>query len=106
MRRIGLLLCLLVLLLAACSPVRGMEVVSGEVLSPEEQQSLFEERLEGQPEPDVNAKGKVYWTPNGSKYHKDPACSYLKNAKQVQSGTVAEATNNGASSPCSRCGGG
>lgn len=106
MRKSFIVLLLLLFVFAACREQGGMEVVSGEALSPEEQQSLYEARTEQGSEPDVSVKGKVYWTKNGTKYHKDPKCSYLKNAKELQSGTAAEAANHGASGPCSRCGGG
>ncbi len=105
MRKACIVLLLVLFAFAACSEQSGIEVVSGEVLSPEEQQSLYEARTEQQSEPDVSVKGKVYWSKNGTKYHKDPKCSYLKNAKELQSGTAAEAANHGASGPCSRCGG-
>ena len=105
MRKACIVLLLLLFVFAACSEQSGIEVVSGEVLSPEEQQSLYEARTQQNAALDVSVKGKVYWTESGSKYHKDPNCSYLKNAKELQSGTAAEAVNHGASEPCSRCGG-
>ncbi len=105
MRRI----CLIALVLFAfvgCSAQGKAEASRGELLSPEEQASLYEERLEQEGEPDVGDKGTVYWTPSGTKYHKDPGCSSLKNAKEVYAGTAAQAANHGASQPCSRCSGG
>lgn len=106
MRRTCLILCVLLLVLTGCSQFGGHEPSQGKALSPEEQQSLYEERLEQDGEPNVSARGTVYWTASGTKYHRDPGCSYLKNAKEVLSGTVAQATNHGASLPCSRCSGG
>ncbi len=94
---------LLLLVLAGCNAQSGAEISSGEVLSPEEQASLYEEQSF---QDGVSVKGTVYWSQSGTKYHKDPNCSHLKNVKQLQSGTVAQATNHGASSPCSRCAGG
>lgn len=105
MRKAYIVLLLLLFVLAACREQGGIEVVSGEVLSPEEQQSLYEAHTKQDEAPDVSVKGKVYWTKSGTKYHKDPNCSYLNNAKELQSGTAAEAANHGASGPCSRCGG-
>ena len=103
MRRFCIMTALLLLALAGCSVQGGVEASSGEVLSPEEQQSLFEQRVEQEGEPSVSQKGTVYWTESGTKYHKDMHCSYIQNAKQLQSGTVAQAINHGASEPCSRC---
>ena len=105
MRKACIVVLLVLLTLAACTEQGAMEVFIGEVLSPEEQQSLYDARAEQESEPEINVKGKVYWTKNGTKYHKDPECSYLRNAKELQSGTAAEAANHGASGPCSRCGG-
>ena len=106
MRRCYLMIPVLMLVLVSCSTPNRTEVSSGEALSPEEQQSLYSARLEQEGELNVSAKGKVYWTPSGTKYHKDPNCSSLKNAKEVHSGTAAQAANYGASEPCSRCAGG
>ena len=106
MRKFCILTLLLLLSLMSCSEPKGVEASSGEPLSPEEQQSMYEQRVEQEGEPNASVRGTVYWTPNGSKYHKDPNCSYIKNAKQLQSGTIAQATNYGVSKPCSRCAGG
>ena len=103
MRRLCVIACALLLIFAGCSMQQGTENSSGEPLSFEEQQSLYQDRLDQQGEPDLNAKGTVYWTSGGSKYHKDAHCSYIANAKELQSGTVAQAVNYGASEPCSRC---
>jgi hypothetical protein len=105
MRR-ACLIALVLVFLAGCQAQGGVEASSGEPLTPEEQASLYEERLEQEGEPNAGIKGTVYWTPSGEKYHKDPNCSYLKNAKEVLSGTAAQAANHGASEPCSRCAGG
>ena len=106
MRRFCVAIVLLILVLTACGKQQGIEVVSGELLSLEEQQSLYEQRFEQVSEPDLDSTAKVYWSSTGSKYHKNPKCSYLKNAKDVQSGTLAQAANHGAGSPCTRCAGG
>ena len=105
MKRVVLVILLLLLCLSACTQ-QGMCVHNGENLSPLEQQSLYDERAEQDTLPQNQSTGVVYWTSSGSKYHKDPTCSYLKNAKQVFSGTLAQAANYGADSPCSRCAGG
>lgn len=106
MRKAGCVALLLLVCLVGCNAQGGIEASSGQVLCPEEQESLYEQRLEQQGEPNVSAKGTVYWSKSGSKYHKDPDCSYLKNAQELQSGTAAQAANHGASDPCSRCAGG
>lgn len=104
MRRFCFICLAFFLLLSGCA-AKGVTFVKGETLSHAEQQSLYESRIEQQGEPDVSGKGEVYFTPSGTKYHKDPDCSYLSGAKQVLSGSIAEAVNHGAKSPCSRCGG-
>ncbi len=103
MRKFGVFVLLLLLTLVGCSERGAVEASSGEPLTPEEQQSLYEQRqeLDGQVLPSY--KGTVYWTQSGSKYHKDPNCSYIRNAKQLQSGKIEQAINHGASEPCSRC---
>ena len=106
MRRGVLIVCLCVLAFSGCAVPGDNEVSSGDVLIPEEQQSLYQARLEQEGEQNVSVKGTVYWTPNGTKYHKDARCSSLKNAKEVLSGTIAQATNHGADEPCLRCTGG
>lgn len=95
---------LLLLALAGCDKQDAIEVVSGEALSPEEQELLYDQRVELQTLPAFGDVGTVYWTPKGTKYHTSMSCIYLENAKQVQSGTVAEAINHGTEGPCSRCG--
>jgi hypothetical protein len=104
MRRAYLVCLVLLLLLCGCSD-GGVSFVNGETLSHAQQESLYESRVQESEEPEIGEKGVVYYTPNGTKYHKDPECSYLRNAKQLFSGSVAEAVNHGAESPCSRCGG-
>lgn len=94
---------LLALILVGCSVPNGTEVASGEELLPEEQRSLYEQREEQEGELGNAFKGTVYWTQSGTKYHKDKNCSYIKNAKQLQSGKIEQAINHGASEPCSRC---
>ena len=106
MRKVYLITLVLLLAMVGCNAQGNVEASSGEPLSREEQASLYEERLEHGSEPNVSAKGTVYWAPSGTKYHKDPKCSYLKNTKEVLSGTAAQAANHGAGEPCSRCAGG
>ena len=101
MRRFLLVSLLLVFVLTACESADALD--AGEVLTPQEQQSLYDARQEQSDMPDTNDKAIVYWTSSGTKYHKDAGCSYIKNAKEIHNGTVAQAINYGASSPCSRC---
>ncbi|MBQ7378724.1 MAG: hypothetical protein IJW70_03475 [Clostridia bacterium] len=105
MKRIAIVLLVLWLVLVGCGEQR-IRVENGETLDRDEQESLYDQRAEQQSEPDISGKGVVYWTQSGTKYHKDPTCSFLKNAKELLSGTIAQAANHGADSPCSRCSGG
>lgn len=105
MKRVYLIV-LVLFVLAGCRAQGSAETSSGEPLTPTEQASLYEERLAQEGEPNEDVRGTVYWSPSGEKYHKNPECSYLKNAKEVLSGTAAQAANHGASEPCSRCAGG
>lgn len=106
MRRMCLTMLVLLLFLVGCSVPHSTEISTGEPLRHEEQASLYEQQLGQDGAPGITTKGTVYWSPSGTKYHKDPNCSYLKNAKELLSGTAAEAVNHGASQPCSRCAGG
>ena len=45
----------------------------------------------------------VYWLPNGSVYHSDSTCYHIKEKPNVQSGTVAAATEAGKNRLCSAC---
>lgn len=103
MKRAFLTVCIMLLFLAGCRAQSGVEITSGEPLSHGEQQSLYEQRSKQESEPDAGAKGTVYWTQSGTKYHKSPDCTHIKNAKELQSGTVAQAINHGTDGPCSRC---
>ena len=58
-------------------------------------------------EAEVNAVSKdgfVYWAPiSGKKYHVDKDCPALKNAKEVNKGTVRQAFEKMLTDPCRRC---
>ncbi len=84
----------------------GVVEHDGTELTPDQLESIYQSRVEENPDPELTVKGTVYFSASGTKYHLDPECTYLKRASQVYSGTVAEAANHGADSPCSRCGGG
>lgn len=45
----------------------------------------------------------VYWTDYGKTYHIDSKCTSIIRSKDVQSGTVAEATDRVARTPCHYC---
>ena len=44
-----------------------------------------------------------YWTANGEVLHKDGKCRYLKNSKEIQSGSAEEAFKAGKKRKCSSC---
>jgi competence protein ComEC len=44
-----------------------------------------------------------YWTKSGSVWHLTPNCSYLRNSKNIISGTVKDALLAEKTKPCSRC---
>ncbi len=44
-----------------------------------------------------------YWTKSGSVWHLMPDCSYLRNSKNIISGTVKDAALAEKLKPCSRC---
>ena len=46
----------------------------------------------------------VYYTPKGEVYHLKRDCSYIKNSKEVLSGTLEAAQTAGKLRACSRCG--
>ena len=49
--------------------------------------------------------GTVFWTAGGSVWHTTADCSALANAKDIRSGTEAQALDMGKSRVCKRCGG-
>ena len=103
MKRLCTVLLVGLLCFAGCTEAR-LRVVEGQELQASEQQSLYEQMQHATPDQGMSVK--VYWTPSGTRYHKDAACSYLKNSKNVMSGTLDVAINQGADLPCSRCAGG
>lgn len=46
----------------------------------------------------------VYYTVSGETYHFDRNCTYLRNSKQLNEGSVDDALAAGKARPCSRCG--
>ena len=53
--------------------------------------------------PEVAADGTVYVSPSGKKYHRDPNCRGLRNAKSLEEISQEEALSRG-KEPCSICG--
>lgn len=53
---------------------------------------------------DNNVKETVYWTESGSVWHTTNKCRYLKNSKNVLSGSIEEAKEAGKTKVCSGCG--
>ncbi len=117
MRRILLLLtALLLLLLPACASSDGFS--AGQPLTKDELSSLAdvfpaqtdapetEIQTETQPAPKYTDReaNTVYWTKNGSVYHKYRDCYHLRDSESIQSGTVLTAQMNGKERVCSECG--
>jgi hypothetical protein len=45
----------------------------------------------------------VYWVPDGSVYHTQKNCQYIRNRKDVESGPIAEAKAEGKTRECKVC---
>ena len=69
--------------------------VSGEI----ENNDTVIENVEGE----ETVPSTVYWSPNGSVWHIDKTCRYLKNSNTICEGTVDEAKNEGKEHMCSTC---
>ena len=110
MRRIlSLSIILRVLLLPSCASSDGFS--AGQPLTKDELASLSAELFTASEEPGETSPtytdrepNTVYWTENGSVYHKYRDCYHLRNAKTVKSGTVLTARTNGKERVCSECG--
>ena len=117
MRRILLLLtALLLLLLPSCASSDGFS--AGRPLSKDELASLADQfppqteapETEAQTEAQTAPKytdreaNTVYWTKNGSVYHKYRDCYHLRDSESIQSGTVLTAQMSGKERVCSECG--
>lgn len=48
-------------------------------------------------------ENKVYWVPNGKSYHSTDECVALLKSKEICSGTLDEAIEEGKDDPCSKC---
>ena len=113
MRRIlPVCIALFLLLLPSCTPSDNFS--AGQPLTKDElaalSSELFTQGEEPVSEADTAPKytdrepNTVYWTKNGSVYHKYRDCYYLQNAESVKSGTVLTARTNGKERACSECG--
>lgn len=103
MRKLYVVIALLCALALTGCAQQGIVEHDGTELTPAEHASLYQSREEEHPDPELTEKRTVYYTQSGTKYHLDPECTYLQRANTVYSGSVAEAANHGADSPCSRC---
>ena len=113
MRRILLIgFALLLLILPACASSDNFS--AGQPLTKDELAALSAELFTQGDEPvsetDAGPKytdrepNTVYWTKNGSVYHKYRDCYHLRNAESISSGTVLTAKTNGKERVCSECG--
>ncbi len=55
-------------------------------------------------ETEASQQNVVYWTKSGSVWHSYIDCGHIKNSKNIISGTVEEAVNEGKSNLCKNCG--
>ncbi len=119
--RIFVLFLILLLLLCGCSnlspadnTVHGGELLDSEKMS-EIRSSVFgsdvteqgteEESSEtGTKKDPQDNTSTAYWSESGSVWHLKKDCRYLKNAKEILTGTVTEAKESGKTKACSSCG--
>lgn len=103
-RTVMALVCLL-LLLSLCSCGTPEPFLEGEALSAYEVEArraeILAERAENE---DTPHNGVYYWIKSGEVYHLYPTCTYVKNATEVSSGSLAEATAAGKVRACAVCG--
>lgn len=108
MRKYGVLLCLLLclLFLFSCVEHNTVEVVYKEGVDPNASLAFIEldaEQTEALSYAENAAEDAVYFTENGSVWHKDKECASLKRSKSILSGTVEDAAAQGKTAPCKRC---
>ena len=108
MRKYGVLLCLVLclLFLFSCVEHNTVEVVYKEGVDPNAALAFAEpdaEQTEALSYAENAAEDAVYFTENGSVWHKDKECSSLKRSKNILSGTVEDAAAQGKTAPCKRC---
>lgn len=77
-----------------CSSCSNIDAESETTESVSEESSAVEDEIIENP---------CYWTPNGKTWHTDRDCHYIKNSKDVISGSVEQAKNEGKTSLCSAC---
>ena len=111
-----LLTLFLLLALAACkeeepfesgTPMTPGEVnnLKTELENKQEEQGGGDEEPQAPEEPEGTAPQltTVYWLPKGSVYHSDENCYHIRGKANVESGTVAAATEAGKDRLCSAC---
>ena len=94
-----LLSVILACLLCSCT---GAEFSGGQALSAAEMQQMLGDAPRAD---DTLAQEKTYYfvAGNGTVYHSDEFCPYLKNSHNVQSGALSQALGAGKSKLCSAC---
>lgn len=105
MKKVCIIIAIFLLCMLCSCAADGIMEHDGTELAGDELESMYQSQQEADPDPQVQGNGRVYWTASGKKYHRDPECTYLSRAKQIYSGSMAEAADHGADSPCSGCGG-
>ena len=105
-----ILIAVLPLLLTACTPTDGFD--GGHPISKEDLESLSAELfteesdpVETRPPYTDREPNTYYWTENSRVYHRYRDCVHLKNAKQIESGSLISAKAAGLDTPCSSCSG-
>ena len=65
--------------------------------------NIIDKEQNSAPEDTYSDSDIFYWTQNGEVWHKSKDCRYLKNSKEIFSGTDSDAAAAGKVRPCSAC---